>query len=686
VLAHAEPLVRSGRYATLGAWLAELPQATIEAEPWLSCWLAVTEFPRDPAGALERVRRAMAMFRAREDLTGLGLALSLYGNLSMADIGDFRGFDSAVAELVEPITVRTTFPSREIELRVAGGMLALLMWSRPWRETIEPWANRARELLADADDPELRLQVTHQLAMYHSWCGEPLRAEEVFAAATRTLDWHAADPLLAAVWLSLAAIQGWFSADRGRWESAVGRGMAIAEKYGLTSIPLLMLGHATYGALSEADIALAGNYLGRLEAAIRPGANLGTSNYRFLRGWAALAADDLPLAIDSLSSGFDLAVQINSPFGEAMIAALLAQALHEAGRSDEAERSLARVEDIAARMQSVLLRIMALFARADEAARRGRDAAAEGHLREALPAMRAAGLVNFPGWRNDFMARVLATALRFGIEKDYVVSLIRRRKLSPPPDAPDLEAWPWPVRIHTLGRFSAVRDGVSLAARAAGSARPIELLKALVALGGRDVDETRLAEQLWPSAEGDRAHSSLKMNVHRLRGLLGECVVWNKGRLSLDARRVWIDAWAIERALGALDTALAEQRIEDLAALGATALALNRGEFLREDASSWALAARERLRAKFLRVLGAAAEALCTRGRASEALRCYEKALEVDPLAERFYQGLMRCHLELGQRPDGLAVYRRCRETLARELKLAPSAKTESLHAALLSN
>jgi DNA-binding SARP family transcriptional activator len=687
VLAHAEPLVRSGRYATLATWLAELPRETIEGEPWLACWLAMTEFPRNPAGALERTRRAMAMFRAREDLTGLGLALSLYGNLSFADIGNFRGFDSAVAKLVEPITVQTSFPSREIELRVAGGMLALLMWSQPWRETIEPWARRARELLADADDPELQLQVTHHLAMYHSWCGEPLETEKVLAAATRKLDWNTTDPLLAVLWLAMVAIQGWFAADRARWERAVERGMAIADKHGLKAIPPLMLGHAVYGALGEGDLALAARYLPRIEAAIKLGTNLSTSNYRFLRGWEALAANDLPRAIELLSSSVDLAERINSPFGEAMIAALLAQALNETGRSEEAERSLARVEGIAARMQSVLLRIMALFTRADEAARRGRDAAAEEHLRKALPAMRAAGLVNFPGWRNDFMARVLATALRFGIEKDYVVSLIRRRNLSPPPGAPDLEAWPWPVRIHTLGRFSAVRDGVAFAAKTSAGARPIELLKALVALGGRDVDETKLAEQLWPGAEGDRAHRNLKVNVHRLRKSLGEsCVVWNKGRLSIDARRVWIDAWALERSLGALEATLKTQRIDDIAALTATALALSKGEFLRDDASHWALAARERLRAKFLRVLDSAAETLRAGGRANDAQRCYAKALEVDRLAERFFQGLMRCHLDLGQRSDGLAVYQRCRETLARELKLAPSAKTESLHAALLSN
>jgi DNA-binding SARP family transcriptional activator len=80
-------------------------------------------------------------------------------------------------------------------------------------------------------------------------------------------------------------------------------------------------------------------------------------------------------------------------------------------------------------------------------------------------------------------------------------------------------------------------------------------------------------------------------------------------------------------------------------------------------------------------VLPAERERACRRGGAL----LYEKALETDPVSERFFQGLMRCHLDLGQRADGLAVYQRCRAALARELQLAPSAKTEALRAALLS-
>jgi DNA-binding SARP family transcriptional activator len=276
-------------------------------------------------------------------------------------------------------------------------------------------------------------------------------------------------------------------------------------------------------------------------------------------------------------------------------------------------------------------------------------------------------------------------ALARGIEPGYARFLIRNWHLPPSDSGVRLENWPWPVKIRVLGRFSVEREEKPLPATERG-AKPLELLKALVALGGRGVGEAGLAEMLWPDADGDRAHRSLKVTVHRLRRLLGEDrIVWSGGLLSLDTRSVWVDAWALERALGTLESVLAERREARIPSLAAAALALYRGPYLRGDSSHWVLGARERLRAKFLRVAGDAAEALIARGDTPEALRCYEKALEVDPAAERFYQGLMRCHLDLGQRADGLAVYKRCREILARELALAPSPKTEALRTSLLS-
>jgi DNA-binding SARP family transcriptional activator len=52
----------------------------------------------------------------------------------------------------------------------------------------------------------------------------------------------------------------------------------------------------------------------------------------------------------------------------------------------------------------------------------------------------------------------------------------------------------------------------------------------------------------------------------------------------------------------------------------------------------------------------------------------------MDNLAEEFYQGLMTCHQNLGQRAEALSVYNRCRRALSQAFGVEPSAKTQALY------
>jgi DNA-binding SARP family transcriptional activator len=62
-----------------------------------------------------------------------------------------------------------------------------------------------------------------------------------------------------------------------------------------------------------------------------------------------------------------------------------------------------------------------------------------------------------------------------------------------------------------------------------------------------------------------------------------------------------------------------------------------------------------------------------------QALNCYRHGIEADELAEEFYQGMMRCHAATGRSAEGIAVYRRLRQTLSVVLGLQPSNQTEQL-------
>jgi two-component SAPR family response regulator len=243
------------------------------------------------------------------------------------------------------------------------------------------------------------------------------------------------------------------------------------------------------------------------------------------------------------------------------------------------------------------------------------------------------------------------------------------------------------VRIHTLGRFSLLLHGQPARFGRKTPHRPLELLKAVIAYGGRDISYSMLTAALWPDSDGDDAKRSFDTTLFRLRKILGDdrIVILQEGKVSLDARYCWTDVWAFERLLGRLN------RIRNLDAAGKDALALEKlteqllslyqDHFLaREDTTSWSVSLRERLRSKYIHNLLETGRYWETHGFWEKAIACYLRGLEVDDLIETFYQRLMVCYLELRRYSEGLATYRRCCRVLSITLGLQPEAETEALN------
>jgi two-component SAPR family response regulator len=216
--------------------------------------------------------------------------------------------------------------------------------------------------------------------------------------------------------------------------------------------------------------------------------------------------------------------------------------------------------------------------------------------------------------------------------------------------------------------------------------KPLALLKALIAFGGHAVPEHVLTDALWPDEEADAAHDAFNVALHRLRKLVpqgSEIIRLQEGHLGLEYGECWIDCRAFEQLIDEAGGGLVGADVA-LAPLHA-ALALYQGRFLAaEDNEAWSLSARERLRAKFNRLVGSYGGALLRAGRTEEALACYKRGIEADDLAEEFYQGVMRCALKLRLPAEGLAAYQRLQRMLSLLLGVAPSGPSEALRKALL--
>ena len=63
-----------------------------------------------------------------------------------------------------------------------------------------------------------------------------------------------------------------------------------------------------------------------------------------------------------------------------------------------------------------------------------------------------------------------------------------------------------------------------------------------------------------------------------------------------------------------------------------------------------------------------------------EAVKYYIKGLEIDPISEGLYYGLMQCYIELGDFAEALSIYKRCCHTLKTLLNTTPSPKIEAIY------
>jgi LuxR family maltose regulon positive regulatory protein len=282
------------------------------------------------------------------------------------------------------------------------------------------------------------------------------------------------------------------------------------------------------------------------------------------------------------------------------------------------------------------------------------------------------------------VAEFAAAALAAGLEVDYIRELIRRRQLAPP--FPDTESWPWPIKISAMGPFMLSVEGTPMRSTGKAQRKSLELLQSLIALGGHDVSTNVVIGNLWPSPEGD-AGRAFESTLYRLRKLLGrdDAILLVDGKLTLNVKIAWVDAWALERRLDELEAAIAAADGHEIhGEIADSIFGLYRGHFLEsEGEAAWMLGMRQRLRGKLLRNLVAVGKHLEDQGEADRAARVYERGLELDNLSEELYRRLMLTYRKLGQSAAALEVYRRCRHLLSVVLGVKPSAETEAIYRSL---
>ena len=482
------------------------------------------------------------------------------------------------------------------------------------------------------------------------------------------------------------AFHHWLAADSPAALSAAQQALALGESSGVHLWDHYILGHAVAAALTGDDSEAAQLWLDRMALGLGNARPLDAGFFHTLELWRALRNGDLPSVREQLSVLRQHERDIHLWFGELGVLQAEAQTDLAAGNPESASKPIHQLLAGARHHGSQRYEFIGSLLAAQQAYDLHRDAEGQTHLAHALAIGREHRLLNFHGFLPRVAARLCARALEAGIEIEHVRTWIEISRLPVTDEARDLESWPWPVRIYTLGRLSLVSNDKALKFSGRAQSRPLELLAALIAHGGRGIAEDILSEELWPDSEGDAAHRAFEITLHRLRKLLAidEALVLSDGKLSLNPALCWVDIWTLERQLGRVDTLLRETKssfqITQLQRLGNRLLALYRGPFLGTGvASAWAVTTRERLHSKFLCQLNALAQHWEQRAQWAEVSDLYKKAIDIQGYSEEYYQRLMQTYLQMNRPTEALAVYRRARETLATSLGRNPSPALEAL-------
>jgi len=691
---HGEELANRSMGLTLRRWVEALPRSVLEKHPWATYWLAASVTPVSPREGRIMYEHAFELFSRQRQPDARGLALAASGAMDaiLYELDDFSLLDRWIGLLERLLREHPGIATGAVEIRLATSLFTSMVMRQPHHPDLAQWVERAYRASRVLPDAGLRMSVEPRVAISILWAGHYPKTREAIDAM-QPLVASADVSAFARTMLKLVdAMYFMHTANLDACLAAVSEGREIERAAGAHVHTGQLLAYAAGGALMVGDLEKAGAYLAEIAELPGDKPRFNQCLYFLFSTWHALATGDKLAAYRHQYRALRLAIEVGSPYFEALCRLASGQVLFESGEERNAMSHFQRLYEIARGIDNPLLEFTGLMGFACTIPERaGRPRTGSWAMRRALEIGKPRGFTTFILWRPEPLARLCSQALEAGIETRYVAEIIRARGLKLDAARYPLADWPWPLRIHTLGRFRLEKGDREITFTGKGQRKPLELLKALVANGGRQVGDTNLAEAVWPRIEGDSAHRSFTTNLHRLRKLLGEdgALPLAEGKLSLDGSFAWVDMWAFENVTNRIEQMLRDPRgradPERLAALGDRVLTLYSGPFLaHEPDASWSLVTRDRLRARFVRTVGALCRHWEQRGETERALTHYERALEADDLAEGFYRGLMQCHAALGQRAEAVEVYSRCRKTLVGRLGVEPSPETRAIYDALV--
>lgn len=691
---HARDMLDSGRSETLAQWVEALPRDVQECNPWTLYWLALARVHVSPRESRLLQERAYDLFNQQPQADARGLVFTCSGAMDaiLYEVDDFSLLDRWIAIMDKLLREQPALVSGALEARIASSLFTSMVVRQPHHPQIEYWADRAYRASATQPDLNLRVFVETRIALGVAYGGHFPKAAALLEGVRNIIAREEVRSSDLAMFRLVEASYFMLTGQKQPCYDAVRQGLEIERAEGVTIMSHQLLAYGAGGALAVGDLSTAEQMLQEFDALPYTNARFDLCLYYFFSTWLALRRHDAVRAFQQQKLALKTAIEVGCPVFEALCRMASAQVQYSGNDIRGALANFQRVYEIARPIRNHLLEFTGLMCYAPIALASGRrPRSAMRALRQALGVAKPRNYLGHFLWQPESLSHLCSIALESGIEKDFVGRLIAARGLALDAHASATLDWPWPIRVFTLGNFRVIKDAKPISFSGKAQRRPFDLLKTIIALGGRDIPEERITQALWPRIDGDSAHRSFATTLHRLRKLLGEerGITLSEGKVSLDGRYIWIDIWAFEQSLERITQALRHGKdvadTNHVATLAAQMLHHYGGAFLGNEAEeSWALPMRERLRHRYLRTIGDLQRYWQQAGQHERAIELLERALETDTTAEVLYRNLMTCYAEQKRNAEAAETYRRCEKVLHANLKIPPSIETTALRDRLM--
>ncbi len=619
ILSIAPSLVSEGRDKTVKNMIDKIPEGIRSQTPWLIYWMAVCVQHYDPSAGYALFERSFGFFKEKNDMNGALYAWAGAVHSILFKGSDMKLYDEWIDWLDAHMSQDHSFPSSEIEANVASGMLGALLARHPDRPDLWLWLGRAHTL-----SKPLSALAYMLMGDYQHW-----------ATATRELEktTESSNIFFTLCWYYYKAC---LINETGVFPepalNIVREGLELSEKSGISHWVPLLLGEGFYAATRTDQLEVGLEFLRRLELILDGPPGINHARYHSAHAFYHILTGKIENAITEIERGCKSAERTGFIPVEALLNIDAAFIFIEAGRPMEAKKYIEACRALPI-SSSRIVTYNRLIAEAALLLYEGAPGVSE-VLREAFSMAKREGyMAPYSWWQPSLMARLCEVALKEQIEVEYAKKLIKTYHLVPISGRlEDFYEWPWPCHIRTFGGIELTVNDVRIFPQR--QKKPVELLNCLISLGGDEVRQETIEDELWPDAEGDMARISFKTNLSRLRKLVGEKTIEVKeGKVSLNPRYVWLDLWALESLADNVSKLFGERRqsisAQELEKLANLAFTIYRGNFLATEDHAWLTPPRKKLQTRFVKMLERLTIMMAEAGEREKVRFFTEKAIEM---------------------------------------------------------